>query len=117
MGISTFQSYCGAQIFDAVGLKPQFIAQYFTGTPSMVEGIGLAEVAAEAVRWHSRGYGDEQILRRHLDVGGDYAFRLRGEDHVWTPETIAKLQHATRANDARPTPSSRSWSTSRTSAC
>ncbi|KAA6185521.1 glutamate synthase large subunit [Thiohalocapsa marina] len=100
MGISTFQSYCGAQIFDAVGLNRDFIARYFTGTPSMVEGIGLAEVAAEAVLWHSRGYGQEQILRSHLDVGGDYAFRLRGEDHVWTPDTISKLQHATRANDA-----------------
>jgi glutamate synthase (NADPH/NADH) large chain len=101
MGISTFQSYCGAQIFDAVGLNSAFIAEYFTGTPSKVEGIGLAEVAAEAVRWHQGAYGEEHILRRHLDVGGDYAFRLRGEDHVWTPDTIAKLQHATRANDAR----------------
>jgi glutamate synthase (NADPH/NADH) large chain len=101
MGISTFQSYCGAQIFDAVGLSRAFITRYFTGTASMVEGIGLAEVAEEAVRWHKRGYGNEQILRRHLDVGGDYAFRLRGEDHVWTPETIAMLQHATRANDAK----------------
>jgi glutamate synthase (NADPH/NADH) large chain len=101
MGISTFQSYCGAQIFDAIGLNRDFVARYFTGTASMVEGIGLAEVASEAVLWHSRGYGQEQILRRHLDAGGDYAFRLRGEDHVWTPETIAKLQHATRANDAK----------------
>ncbi len=101
MGISTFQSYCGAQIFDAVGLNTAFIAQYFTGTPSKVEGIGLAEVAAEAVRWHQGAYGEEHILRRHLDVGGDYAFRLRGEDHVWSPDTIAKLQHATRANDAK----------------
>jgi glutamate synthase (NADPH/NADH) large chain len=100
MGISTFQSYCGAQIFDAVGLNRDFVAKYFTGTASMVEGIGLAEVAEEAVRWHQRGYGNEQILRRHLDVGGDYAYRLRGEDHVWSPETISKLQHATRANDA-----------------
>ncbi|MCG6939990.1 MAG: glutamate synthase large subunit [Thiohalocapsa sp.] len=100
MGISTFQSYCGAQIFDAIGLNRAFIAKYFTGTASMVEGIGLAEVAEEAVRWHQRGYGNEQILRKHLDVGGDYAYRLRGEDHVWSPETIAKLQHATRANDA-----------------
>ena len=100
MGISTFQSYCGAQIFDGVGLNQDFVARYFTGTPSMVEGIGLAEVAREAVLWHSRGYGEEQILRKHLDAGGDYAYRLRGEDHIWTPETISKLQHATRANDA-----------------
>ena len=100
MGISTFQSYCGAQIFDAVGLNRDFIGKYFTGTPSMVEGIGLSEVAREAVLWHNRGYGDEQILRKYLDVGGDYAYRLRGEDHIWTPETISKLQHATRANSA-----------------
>jgi len=99
MGISTYQSYCGAQIFDAVGLNSEFVAQYFTGTQTTVEGIGLNEVAEEAVRWHRQGYGNELIYRRHLDVGGDYAFRLRGEDHVWTPETIAKLQHATRANN------------------
>ncbi|HSQ08790.1 MAG TPA: glutamate synthase large subunit, partial [Chromatiaceae bacterium] len=101
MGISTFQSYCGAQIFDAVGLNSPFLAKYFTGTHSSVEGVGLAEVAREAVRWHAQGYGNEQIYRKHLDVGGDYAYRLRGEDHVWTPETIAALQHATRANDAK----------------
>jgi glutamate synthase (NADPH) large chain len=100
MGISTFQSYCGAQIFDAVGLNSAFVAGYFTGTPGSVEGVGLAEVAQEAVRWHRQGFGNEQIFRKHLDVGGDYAYRLRGEDHIWTPETIATLQHATRANSA-----------------
>ncbi len=99
MGISTFQSYCGAQIFDAVGLSSAFIERYFTGTHSVVEGVDLAQVAEEAVRWHSQGYGSEQIYRKHLDAGGDYAFRLRGEDHAWTPDTIAKLQHATRANN------------------
>ncbi|TVQ86649.1 MAG: glutamate synthase large subunit, partial [Chromatiaceae bacterium] len=101
MGISMLESYCGAQIFDAVGLNREFIAKYFTGTASMVEGVGLEEVAREAVLWHTRAYSGEEILRRHLDPGGDYAFRLRGEDHVWTPDTISKLQHATRANDAR----------------
>jgi len=101
MGISTYQSYCGAQIFDAVGLSSEFVDKYFTGTATTIEGIGLAEVAAEAVRWHRNAYGDALIYRRHLDVGGDYAFRIRGEDHVWTPETIAKLQHAVRAGDAR----------------
>ena len=100
MGISTFQSYCGAQIFDAIGLNSDFLKQYFTGTPTTVEGIGLAEVAQEAVRWHAQGYGGEQIYQHHLDVGGDYAYRIRGEDHIWTPETIAALQHATRANNA-----------------
>ncbi len=101
MGISTFQSYCGAQIFDAVGLSSEFVDKYFTGTATTIEGIGLSEVAAEAVRWHRNAYGNALIYRRHLDVGGDYAFRIRGEDHVWTPETIAKLQHAVRAGDAR----------------
>jgi len=98
MGISTFQSYCGAQIFDAVGLNGAFVDRYFTGTHTTVEGVGLQQVAEEAVRWHTQGYGNEQIYRRHLDVGGDYAYRLRGEDHAWTPETISKLQHAVRAN-------------------
>ncbi len=99
MGISTYQSYCGAQIFDAVGLSSEFVDQYFTGTATVIEGIGLQEVAKEAVRWHQNAYGNEQIYQNALDVGGDYAFRLRGEHHVWTPDTIAKLQHATRAND------------------
>ena len=99
MGISTYQSYCGAQIFDAVGLSSQFIAKYFTGTISTIEGIGLQEVAEEAVRWHRDAFGDAPVYRNALDVGGDYAFRIRGEDHVWRPETIAKLQHAARSNN------------------
>ncbi|MEJ2577411.1 MAG: glutamate synthase central domain-containing protein, partial [Gammaproteobacteria bacterium] len=101
MGISTYQSYCGAQIFDAVGLASSFVAKYFTGTASMVEGIGLAEVAEEAVRWHRDAYGEAEIYKRHLDVGGDYAYRLRGEAHMWTPDTIQKLQHAVRRNDPK----------------
>ncbi|SIT70292.1 glutamate synthase (NADH) large subunit [Ectothiorhodosinus mongolicus] len=100
MGISTLESYCGAQIFDAVGLSSPFVGEYFTGTQTRVEGIGLAEVAEEAVRWHTQAFGDAEIYRKQLDVGGDYAFRLRGEDHIWTPDTISKLQHATRSNDA-----------------
>ena len=101
MGISTYQSYCGAQIFDAVGLATTLVDKYFTGTHTKVEGVGLDEIAKEAVRWHRVGYGNQHIYSKHLDVGGDYAFRLRGEDHIWTPETIAKLQHATRANSAQ----------------
>jgi len=100
MGISTYQSYCGAQIFDAIGLKTEFIEKYFTGTASMVEGAGIEEIAEEAVRWHRDAYGDNPIYAEALDVGGDYAFRIRGEDHMWTPDTISSLQHATRANDA-----------------
>ena len=99
MGISTYQSYCGAQIFEAIGLNTPFINQYFTGTPSNVEGIGLQEIAEEAVRWHREAYSDMPLYRDALDTGGDYAYRVRGEAHMWTPDTIAKLQHATRANN------------------
>jgi glutamate synthase (NADPH/NADH) large chain len=100
MGISTYQSYCGAQIFDAVGLSTAFIEEYFTGTSTTIEGIGIAELAEECLGWHNDAYGDKAIYKKHLDVGGDYAYRLRGEKHVWTPDTIAKLQHAVRGNDA-----------------
>jgi glutamate synthase (NADPH/NADH) large chain len=96
MGISTYQSYCGAQIFDAVGLSSDFVERYFTGTASVIEGIGLAQVAAECVRRHRDAYGDAPIYRGMLDVGGLYAFRLRGEDHAWTPTSVSSLQHAVR---------------------
>ncbi len=98
MGISTYQSYCGAQIFEAVGLNSRFVNQYFTGTPTRVEGAGLNEIALEAVSWHRQAYGDAPLYRGALDAGGDYAFRVRGEEHMWTPQSIAKLQHATRTN-------------------
>ena len=99
MGISTYQSYCGAQIFDAVGLSTDFVEKYFTGTATTIEGVGLAEIAEEArARATAHAYGDNPIYRNMLDVGGDYAFRLRGEDHAWTPESVAKLQHAVRGN-------------------
>ena len=98
MGISTYQSYCGAQIFDAVGLSSEFVDKYFTGTATTVEGIGIREIAEETVRWHQDAYGNNPIYKTDLDVGGDYAYRIRGEDHVWTSDTIARLQHATRSN-------------------
>jgi glutamate synthase (NADPH/NADH) large chain len=98
MGISTYQSYCGAQIFDAVGLSSDFVEKYFTGTATPIEGIGLKEIAAECVRRHKDAYGDNLIYRNMLDVGGDYAYRIRGEDHAWTPDSVAKLQHAVRGN-------------------
>ena len=97
MGISTYQSYCGAQIFEAIGLNSEFVDRYFTGTASQVEGIGLSEVAEEAVRTHLRAFSADPILAEMLDVGGEYAFRIRGEEHMWTPDAIAKLQHATRS--------------------
>src|SRR5471030_1672700 len=99
MGISTYQSYCGAQIFEAVGLATPFVDKYFSGTPTAVDGIGLAEVAEEAVRLHRLAYSDAPLYRDQLDPGGEYAYRTRGEAHMWTPDTIAKLQHATRAGN------------------
>ncbi|ANK80219.1 MAG: glutamate synthase subunit alpha [Rhizobiales bacterium NRL2] len=96
MGISTYQSYCGAQIFDAVGLSSAFVAEYFPGTHTQIEGIGLDVIATETVDRHRLAYSDAPIYRTALDVGGDYAFRVRGESHIWTPETIGLLQHAVR---------------------
>ena len=98
MGISTYQSYCGAQIFDAVGLSSAFVDKYFTGTATTIEGVGLIEVAEEACRRHALAYGKSPIHEHMLDVGGIYQFRLRGEDHAWTPSTVADLQHAVRGN-------------------
>ncbi len=98
MGISTYQSYCGAQIFDAVGLASDFVDKFFTGTATTIEGVGLREIALEAVERHRRAYGDDPLYHELLDAGGDYAFRLRGEDHAWTPQSVAKLQHAVRGN-------------------
>ncbi|WP_229426735.1 glutamate synthase large subunit [Microvirga alba] len=98
MGISTYQSYCGAQIFDAVGLKSEFVNRDFFGTATMIEGIGMDEVAEENVHRHRDAFGDAPIYRTALDVGGEYAYRLRGEAHAWNPDTVATLQHAVRLN-------------------
>jgi glutamate synthase (NADPH) large chain len=101
MGISTYQSYCGAQIFDAVGLSSAFVERYFTGTATTIEGIGLAEVAEEALHRHAQAYGDNPLYDGMLDVGGIYQYRLRGEEHAWTPQNVAQLQHAVRGNDPK----------------
>jgi glutamate synthase (NADPH/NADH) large chain len=98
MGISTYQSYCGAQIFDAVGLRSDFVNKWFTGTHTQVEGIGLDELATETAERHRQAFSDVPVLRHALDVGGDYAFRIRGEAHMWRPSTVGSLQHAVRAN-------------------
>ncbi|MHA7820788.1 MAG: glutamate synthase large subunit [Erythrobacter sp.] len=98
MGISTYQSYCGAQIFDAVGLSSEFVDSYFTGTATTIEGVGLMEIAEEAVRRHRQAYGDNPLYKGMLDVGGIYQYRLRGEEHAWTPSNVAQLQHAVRGN-------------------
>ncbi|MEK7811267.1 MAG: glutamate synthase-related protein, partial [Pseudomonadota bacterium] len=99
MGISTYQSYCGSQIFEAIGLNATFVKKYFTGTSTQIEGIGLQEVAEEALRTHQSAFGQDPVLLNMLDAGGDYAWRTRGEEHTWTPDSIAKLQHATRSNN------------------
>jgi len=98
MGISTYQSYCGAQIFDGVGLSSTLVEKYFTGTATTIEGVGLAEIAEECVRRHRDAYSDNPIYKSMLDVGGQYAFRIRGEAHAWNPESVSKLQHAVRGN-------------------
>ncbi|MDP3519955.1 MAG: glutamate synthase-related protein, partial [Hydrogenophaga sp.] len=99
MGVSTYMSYCGAQLFECIGLNSQVIDKYFTGTPSRVQGIGVFEIAEEAIRTHKAAFGDDPVLATMLDAGGEYAWRARGEEHMWTPDAIAKLQHSTRANN------------------
>ncbi len=98
MGISTYQSYCGAQIFDAIGLSTEFVGKYFTGTATQIEGVGMAQIALETFRRHHAAFGSSPVLKTSLDVGGDYAQRMRGEAHVWTAETVSALQHAVRGN-------------------
>ncbi|MGD0642733.1 MAG: glutamate synthase large subunit, partial [Roseiarcus sp.] len=98
MGISTYQSYCGAQIFDAVGLSKTFVDKFFFGTATRIEGAGLCEIAEETARRHDEAFGESPVLRTSLEVGGEYAYRLRGEAHCWTPQTVSLLQHAVRGN-------------------
>ena len=98
MGISTYQSYCGAQIFDAVGLRSSFIKKYFTGTHTQIEGVGLRTIARETVERHRQAFGNVPALANDLEVGGDYAYRIRGEAHSWRPQVVADLQHAVRGN-------------------
>jgi glutamate synthase (NADPH) large chain len=99
MGVSTYMSYTGSQLFEAVGLAKSLVGKYFTGTASNIEGIGLFEVAEEALRAHRAAFDeDDPVLKSMLDAGGEYAWRVRGEDHAWTPDAIAKLQQSARAN-------------------
>jgi glutamate synthase (NADPH/NADH) large chain/glutamate synthase (ferredoxin) len=95
MGISTIQSYRGAQIFEAVGLERELIDKHFTGTASRIGGVGLEVLATEALKRHARAYPAPQD--ELLPVGGVYAWRRDGEHHMWNPETIALVQHAVRA--------------------
>jgi glutamate synthase (ferredoxin) len=98
MGISTIQSYCGAQIFEAIGLNEDFVDRYFTWTPSRIGGIGLDVIAEEAKLRHKQGFPDRQSHEQTLGNGGEYQWRREGELHLFSPETIHKLQHALRSN-------------------
>jgi glutamate synthase (NADPH/NADH) large chain len=99
MGISTYMSYTGAQIFEAVGLAGSLVDKYFTGTTSSIEGIDIFQVAEEAIRIHKAAFDeDDPVLKSMLDAGGEYAWRVRGEEHMWTPDAIAKLQQSARQN-------------------
>ncbi len=116
MGISTYQSYCGAQIFDALGLRSDFVSEVLLrhthddrGRRPCRSGRGNGARAPYA-------FGDSPVYRTTLDVGGEYAFRLRGEDHVWRPETVSNLQHAVRGNAPTSTGNMPAPSTSRRTA-
>ncbi len=98
MGISTYQSYCGAQIFDAVGLQRAFVDRYFFGTATTIEGVGLNEIANEALVVHAQAFGADPVYADALGIGGEYLYRMRGEAHAWTPDVVASLQHAVRGN-------------------
>jgi glutamate synthase (ferredoxin) len=99
MGISTIQSYTGAQIFEAIGLDEKFVERYFTGTPSRIGGFGIDVVAREVKLRHHRAFPDRELAMRMLDAGGQYQWRSEGELHLFNPETIHLLQHACRSND------------------
>ncbi|WP_194273713.1 MULTISPECIES: glutamate synthase large subunit [Rhizobium] len=98
MGISTYQSYCGGQIFDAIGLQQELVDKYFFGTATMIEGVDLTAIAEETVARHTSAFGKDPLLATTLDIGGEYAYRMRGESHAWTPDAVATLQHAVRGN-------------------
>jgi glutamate synthase (NADPH) large chain len=99
MGVSTVASYTGAQIFEAIGLGPEVIDSCFTGTTSRLGGVGFDTLADEVARWHSRAFPPDGVRAPHreLTIGGDYQWRREGEAHVFSPTTVFKLQHSTRA--------------------
>jgi len=99
MGISTLRSYHAAQLFEAVGLNHNIIDEYFTGTTSRIEGVGLEQIAREALARHAAAFGNRPAGRLELDFGGEYHFRHHGEHHLWNPTTVARLQHAVKYDD------------------
>jgi len=101
MGISTLQSYRGAQIFEVIGLNADFVNTYFTNTPTRISGIGIDEIAEEVAARHRHAYPDRPVLTPDLDWGGQYQWRAEGEYHMYNPETVHKLQYSTRSNNYR----------------
>jgi glutamate synthase domain-containing protein 2/glutamate synthase domain-containing protein 1/glutamate synthase domain-containing protein 3 len=101
MGISTVASYCGSQIFEAVGLSQTFVDEYFTWTPTRVGGIGLEVISRESILRHEHAFPERPVNGQTLDVGGQYQWREDGEHHLFNPETVYKLQQACRTNDFR----------------
>lgn len=99
MGISTVQSYRGAQIFEAIGLKSALVEQYFTWTPTRIEGIGLDVIAEETLSRHRRAFSSQEGRDLTLDAGGEYQYRREGDLHLYRPETIHALQNAARTNN------------------
>ncbi|MEO5366466.1 MAG: glutamate synthase large subunit [Magnetococcus sp. WYHC-3] len=98
MGISTLFSYCGAQIFEAVGINHAVVERYFTGTVSRIEGIGLEQIALETRRRHAKAFVGPVVVQGGLEPGGEYRFRHGQQRHMWTPDNIARLQLATRTS-------------------
>ncbi len=99
MGISTLQSYRGAQVFEAIGLNQDLVEKYFTGTVSRIEGVGLDVLAREAILKHQHAFQPVTESDTELAVGGNYHYRARGEYHLFNPQTISKLQHAVQQNN------------------
>ena len=98
MGISTIQSYTGAQVFEAIGLSPDLVDAYFTGTTTQIGGIGLKEIAADVAERHAKAYPPGKVPTPHrtLETGGEYKWRREGPPHLFNPDTVFRLQHATR---------------------
>ena len=101
MGISTLQSYCGAQIFEAIGLERTFVDRYFTSTASRIGGVGLEVIAEEVRLRHAGAFAGRRARPAGLDSGGEYQWRREGEHHLFTPEIVHKLQHATESKQYR----------------
>ena len=101
MGISTAQSYCGAQIFEAIGLSQAIVDEYFTGTPSRVGGIGMDVLANDVRARYDHAFSERSANGKTLDIGGHYQYRREGEAHLFNPESVHKLQYACRTGDYR----------------